>query len=417
MKIVLLGAGQRGMIYAQYAHKQGHEIVAVADINDQKREAACLEFGIPKENSFSSVQALLEKECMADAAIVATMDRDHFGHAIPAMQKGYHLLLEKPISPVAEETLEIMAVSKKLKKHVVVCHVLRYAPFFQAIKKIIDEGCLGRVVSIQHNENIGSYHMAHSFVRGNWRKKETASPIIMQKSCHDMDLLVWLVGSECKKVASFGELTYFKKEKAPVGAALRCADCSLKDSCRFSAYRGYLPLMGGWPATVLTGEQTREGLMKAIETGAYGRCVYHCDNDVCDHQVMALEFKNGVTATFNLSAFTNRMTRTLKVMCEEGEIRASQAENTIEIIPFCANAVEQTEATVVHPAEADSGHGGGDGRMVADFLALLEGTQAQASSDITQSVESHMMACAAEEARTLGKVVDMDDYKMRHMKG
>ena len=417
MKFILLGAGQRGMIYARNAHEKGHEIVAVAEVDEGKREAACRAFGIGEKGSFSCAQALLEKECMGDAAIVATMDRDHYEQAILAMGKGYHLLLEKPISPIAEETLEIAAVSKRLRKHVVVCHVLRYAPFFREIKRIIAEGSLGRVISIQHNENIGNYHMAHSFVRGNWRNKALASPIMMQKSCHDMDLLVWLVNSDCRKISSFGDLTYFKAENAPKGAEKRCVDCPLKEECRFSAYRCYLPVMGNWPATVLTGDQTPEGLMEAIKTGPYGRCVYHCDNDVCDHQVMALEFANGVTATFNLSGFTNRMARTIKIMCEDGEIRASEAENTIEIIPFAGNAVERSDAMVIHPAAALSGHGGGDGQLVEDFLALLEGRQREACSDIGQSVMSHIMACAAEEAREEGKVVDVSEYQKQHIRG
>ncbi len=417
MKFILIGAGQRGMIYAQYAHEKGHEITAVADVDSGKRENACREFGIPTDRSYACAEELLAKDCMADAAIIATMDQDHYGQAIPAMQKGYHLLLEKPISPVPEETLEIGSVAKRLNRHVVVCHVLRYAPFFREIKKVIDSGIIGRVMTIQHNENIGNYHIAHSFVRGNWRRKDLASSVMMQKSCHDMDLLSWLVGSACKKVASFGDLTYFKAENAPEGAARRCVDCPLKEACRFSAYRCYLPVMGSWPATVLTGDQTREGLTEAIRTGDYGRCVYHCDNDVCDHQVTVLEFDNGVTATFNLSGFTNRMARTLKIMGENGEIRASELENIIEVIPFAANAVDRSDAAIIHPEITTSGHGGGDSMIVADFLALIEGRRTEVLSGIDESVESHMMACAAEESRITGKVISVPEYRKHHTRG
>lgn len=417
MKFILIGAGQRGMIYAKCAHDKGHEIVAVAEVDTEKRETACRELGIPEDSSFASAEVLLAKDRLADAAIIATMDLDHYRHAIPAMEKGYHLLLEKPISPIPEETLEMAAVAQKLNRHVVVCHVLRYAPFFREIKKLLDSGIIGRVITIQHNENIGNYHFAHSFVRGNWRRKDQASSVMMQKSCHDMDLLAWLVGSGCKQIASFGDLTYFKAYNAPKEAAQRCKDCALKNDCRFSAYRSYMPVMGGWPTTVLTNDQTSIGLEEAIESGAYGRCVYHCDNDVCDHQVTILEFDNGVTVTFNLSGFTNRMGRTLKIMGENGELRASELENTIEVIPFCANAVDQCETIVIHPEIVIGGHGGGDKQIVEDFVNQIEGKPTEMLFDIAQSVESHMMACAAEEARLMGSVVNVSEYQKNHARG
>ena len=414
MRFVLIGAGQRGMIYARYAFECGHQIAAVAEIDPEKRACARQEFHIDESLCFESAEKLLKKDCLADAAILATMDRDHWSQAIAAMKKGYHLLLEKPISPDPAQTLDIARVAQETGRQVTVCHVLRYAPFFREIKRVIDKGMIGRVITIQHNENIGNFHIAHSFVRGNWRRKDLSSPLIMQKSCHDMDLLVWLVGSGCKKVASFGDLTYFKADHAPEGAAHRCADCKYKDTCRFSAYNCYMPVRGSWPAAVLTQDQSEEGLLEAIRTGPYGRCVYHCDNDVCDHQVTILEFDNGVTATFNLSGFTNRMTRTLKIMGENGEIRASEFENIIEVIPYSANAVDRSEAFVIRPEETTSGHGGGDSRIVEDFLALMAGRQAEAASDIQRSVESHMMACAAEEARVSGEVVDVAEFRERY---
>ena len=414
VRFVLIGAGQRGMVYARCAYESGNEIVAVADFDEAKRACACREFGIDESRSFDSAEQLLEQERMAEAAILATMDRDHWSQAIAAMKKGYHLLLEKPISPDPAQTLDIARVAKETDRLVVVCHVLRYAPFFREVKRVIDQGMIGKVITIQHNENIGNFHIAHSFVRGNWRRADLSSPLIMQKSCHDMDLLVWLVGSGCKRVASFGDLTYFKADHAPEGAALRCADCPHKDTCRFSAYNCYIPVMGNWPATVLTQDQTKEGLEEAIRTGPYGRCVYHCDNDVCDHQVTILEFDNGVTATFNLSGFTNRMTRTLKIMGEDGEIRASEYENIIEVTRYSPNAVDRSDAIVIHPEATTSGHGGGDSRIVEDFLALMAGRQAEAASDIQRSVESHMMACAAEEARVSGGVVDVAEFRERY---
>ena len=376
MKIVLIGAGQRGMIYAKYAREKGHEITAVAETDASRRAIAGDLFGIPADRRFTGGEELLSQPKLGDAAIIATMDRDHFREAIPAMEKGYHLLLEKPISPVPEETLAIEEAAVRTGRHVTVCHVLRYSPFFRELKKAVTDGKIGRVITIQHNENIGNYHIAHSFVRGNWRRSDLASPLVMQKSCHDMDLLVWLADSRCESIASFGDLTYFRAENAPEGSAERCCDCALKDSCRFSAYR--------------------------------------CDNNVCDHQVSILRFKNGVTATFNLSGFTNRMTRTIKIMGEDGEIRASEEENVIEITRFAANGMDRYESETIRPEVTLSGHSGGDSGIVEDFLDMLNGKADSSATDIHESVESHMMACAAEEARVTGSVIRIDDFRRAH---
>ena len=414
MKFVLIGAGQRGMIYAKYAAEKGHMIAAVAECDEVRRRIAGDTFGIPEEFRFASGKELLAGPKLGDAAIIATMDRDHYSEAIPAMEKGYHLLLEKPISPDPGETLEIEKAAERTSRHVTVCHVLRYSPFFRELKKAACGGKIGKVLTIQHNENIGNFHIAHSFVRGNWRRSDLTSPLIMQKSCHDMDLLVWLAGSGCESIASFGDLTYFRQENAPAGSAERCCDCPLKDSCRFSAYLCYLPVMGNWPATVLTEDQTEEGLREAIRTGPYGRCVYRNDNNVCDHQVCILRFTNGVTATFNLSGFTNQMARTIKIMGEDGEIRASEAENVIEITRFASNSVDMPEREIIHPEISNSGHSGGDSGIVEDFLAILEGKLSESSTDIHESVESHMMACAAEEARITGSVVRIAEFRKAH---
>ena len=414
MKFVLIGAGQRGMIYAKYATEKGHMIAAVAECDEVRRRIAGDTFGIPEEFRFASGKELLAGPKLGDAAIIATMDRDHYSEAIPAMEKGYHLLLEKPISPDPGETLEIEKAAERTIRHVTVCHVLRYSPFFRELKKAACGGKIGKVLTIQHNENIGNFHIAHSFVRGNWRRSDLTSPLIMQKSCHDMDLLVWLAGSGCESIASFGDLTYFRQENAPAGSAERCCDCPLKDSCRFSAYLCYLPVMGNWPATVLTEDQTEEGLREAIRTGPYGRCVYRNDNNVCDHQVCILRFTNGVTATFNLSGFTNQMARTIKIMGEDGEIRASEAENVIEITRFASNSVDMPEREIIHPEISNSGHSGGDSGIVEDFLAILEGKLSESSTDIHESVESHMMACAAEEARITGSVVRIAEFRKAH---
>ncbi len=412
MKLALVGAGQRGMIYAAYAHHtEKAEITAVVEPDEIRRKTAAELLQIPADMQFETVEEFYQLGKAADAIIIASMDRDHYGQAMAALDLGYDILLEKPISPDPGETLEIKRKANRLNRNVVVCHVLRYTNFFAAIKRIIDSRELGEVITIQHNENIGNFHMAHSFVRGNWRNSSLSSSLIMQKSCHDMDLLTWLTGSEAKRISSFGSLRYFKSENAPENSSKRCFTCKAAGGCRFDARKAYLPAAGSWPATLLSKDQSEAGILEAIETGPYGRCVYHCDNDVCDNQVSLIEFKNGVTVSFNLSGFTNKMSRTIKIMCENGEIRGDDSTNVIEITRFSSNAVNQYEQRVIHPGIIEGAHGGGDVGLMKDFMDLIRGKGGLSKSSIDQSVESHIMAYAAEESRISGTTIDLDELK------
>lgn len=410
MKIVLLGAGQRGMIYAQYAfEKGGAEIVAVADKNPSRRKMAAEQFNIPENMQFEEVEDVYKLGKIGDAVILATMDRDHYRHVLPAIDLGYNILLEKPISPNPKECMIIKERAHAANVKIVVCHVLRYTAFFSTIKSIIDSGELGKIITIQHAENIGNFHIAHSFVRGNWRNSDEASPIIMQKSCHDMDILLWLVGSDCKKISSFGNLTYFNEANAPEGSTERCYNCPVADTCRFNAKAAYLPIKGNWPATVLTDDQTEEGLLKAIKEGPYGRCVYRCDNNVCDNQVTNIEFENGVTATFHLSGLTNKMHRTIKIMCENGDIYGDDSEEEITVTKFSPNVNYEGEVRKVKINNEEGFHGGGDYRLTMDFLEADENSESISSID--RSIESHLMACAAEKSRLTGEVIEMDELR------
>lgn len=412
MKLALIGAGQRGMIYAEYACcKKNVEITAVVEPHEGRRTIAAEKFGIGKANCFSRVEDFFAKGKLCDAVILATMDKDHFGHAMAALDCGYDILLEKPISPDPRECMLIGQKAKELGRKITVCHVLRYTNFFSKLKEIVDSGELGRIVAIEHSENVGNFHIAHSFVRGNWRRSEESSPIIMQKSCHDMDILTWLVGSEAKKIASFGSLRHFKEENAPEGSAARCLQCGAADSCQYNAVRAYLPVRGSWPATLLGPDQSEEGILKALETSPYGRCVYRCDNDVCDHQVTIIEFKNGVNVSFTLSGFTNRMCRSIKIMCEFGEINACDDGDQIEITRFNSNQVEQISKTLIRTAQVEGFHGGGDSLLMEDFIRNLESGNAESKTTIERSIESHIMAYAAELSRVTGRVVDMDVLK------
>ncbi len=412
MKLALVGAGQRGTIYAKYAYeKTGAEIVAVVDIRKERRDSVCKQFNIPENMAFEKIDDLYRLGKIADAIIIATMDRDHFRHVMPAIELGYDVLLEKPISPDINECLKIQKSAHEHNVKIVVCHVLRYTEFFSTIKRIIDSGELGKVVTIQHAENVGNFHIAHSFVRGNWRNSELSSPIIMQKSCHDMDILQWLVDSECEKISSFGALSYFKEENAPKGSTARCLDCPVAADCRFDGRKAYLPIRGDWPAAVLTEDQSEEGILKALREGPYGRCVYRCDNNVCDQQVTNIQFKNGVTASFHLSGLTNKMHRTIKVMCENGDIFGDDAEDYITVTHYSANSQYEGSVRKVEINNEEGFHGGGDYRLVMDFLGEIEGKNAESRSSIDRSIESHLMAYAAEQSRLTDKVVKIDDLR------
>lgn len=417
MRFALIGAGQRGMIYAEYAYfKKGVEIAAVVDPHEGRRRIAADKFRIPEEYCFSSAEEFFAKGKICDAVILASMDKDHYHQTMAALDCGYDLLLEKPISPDAKECMIIGRKAKELGRKIIVCHVLRYTNFFSKLKEIVDSGELGKVIAIQHSENVGNFHIAHSFVRGNWRRSDETSPIIMQKSCHDMDVLTWLVGSEAKRIASFGSLRHFKEENAPEGSAKRCLDCKVADKCQYNALRAYLPVRGNWPAVLLGPDQSEEGIRKALETSPYGRCVYRCDNDVCDHQVTIIEFKNGVNASFTLSGFTNRMCREIKIMCEYGEINACDDGDQIEITRFNSNQVEQINKTLIRTAQVEGFHGGGDSLLMEDFISNLAGSSSESKTAIERSIESHVMACAAELSRVTGTVVDVDALKAELMR-
>ena len=412
MKLVLIGAGQRGMIYAGYAYdKRGEEIVAVVDPNEEKRRIAAERFGVPEENCFADFSSFCARGKMGDALIIASMDREHYEQTMQGLELGYHILLEKPISPDPAQCIAIREKARERGCKVMVCHVLRYTNFFARIKEILDSGELGKVVTIQHAENIGNFHMAHSFVRGNWRNSNTTSPIILQKSCHDMDILVWLVDSEAAKISSFGDLRFFKKENAPKGSGARCLECPVAEECRFDVRKAYLPIAGRWPATVICQDQSREGLLEALQSSPYGRCVFRCDNNVCDHQVTNILFQNGVTASFHLSGLTNRMHRTIKIMCENGEILGDDEKSELVITRYSANADYTGESRKEQIQNAEGFHGGGDYGLTMDFLDEIRGLEARNRCSIERSVESHLMAFAAEQSRIRGQVMDMEEMK------
>ena len=418
----IAGFGDRGSTYAsmQDLFPDQMKVVAVADLDPAKVEKARKRYDLPPDRCFSSAEEMLERSKLAEVLVVATMDRQHVDHAIPALRKGYHILLEKPISPELSRCRELLEVARECHGQVIVCHVLRYTAFYNQLKELIDSGRIGNVVSVCANENVGYWHQAHSFVRGNWRNSKETSPMILQKSCHDMDIFTWLLGKKCRSVSSFGGTWLFRPERALEGAALRCLDgCQVKEACPFDAEKIYItsPKTGrargdSWITSVLSVENTVESTYRALREGPYGRCVYQCDNDVVDHQQTNLLLEDGSTVSFTMCAFTENCYRTFKAMGTQGEIEADTRSNLIHIRVFG----QPEEVIAVGRLAGDlKGHGGGDSGIIRDFLELLRGGVLNGrTTTLENSMESHFIALAAEESRLHGgRVVEMEAFRNR----
>lgn len=403
---ILIGAGARGQVYALYArqHPEELKIVGVAEPKQERREQLCQEYGIDSNAQYDDWTDLLAQPKMADAVLIATLDDQHTAPAVKALGMGYHVLLEKPMSNNEAECRAIADAAKASGKVLSVCHVLRYTPFFRTIKRLIDEDVLGEVVSISLIENVAYWHFAHSFVRGNWRNEAESSPMILAKSCHDMDILVWLMGKPCRAVNSFGSMQYFNAAHAPTGAPLRCSDgCPHSEACVYEDRKLYLTGNTEWPVDMLTTDLTSSGIEKALREGPYGRCVYHCDNDVADRQVVNLEFEGGGVASFTLTAFTGDCTRMIRITGTKGDLEGNLDENRLVLHRF-GHSAEAVDIPV--PACDNSyGHAGGDYYLMQDFVRAVQGESDRNQTDAQVSLQSHLICFAAEKARHEDKIV------------
>ncbi len=414
---IMIGAGQRGYeVYGKCAAANSDKLkfVAVAEANKARRERFAQEHNIPQENCFETYEEILSKPKMADSAFICTQDRMHTDPTLKALELGYHILLEKPMSPIASECIEMGKYAKKYNRIINICHVLRYSKLFSNIKKVIDSGVIGDVVNIKHAENVGWWHLPHSFVRGNWGNSNETSPMILQKCCHDMDILLWLMNKSCAKVSSFGGLYHFKEENAPEGSTARCTDnCLVKDSCIFNAERYYLGESTKWPVSVISEDTSLEARRKALEEGPYGKCVYRCDNNVVDHQVVNLEFEDGSTASLTMCCFTPDCTRSIEVMGTKGYLSAdmnkfgdSAKANKIHVFNFLTKETETIECS---DYGLMTGHEGADVLLTLGFAEQVENHKMEGVVSAERSVESHLMSLAAEKSRVTGKCVDMKD--------
>jgi len=413
IKVLLLGAGSRGThTYAEYAKQNPKmvKVVAIAEPDDVKRSRICETHGIPESSAFKRWEDAFAVKPDADAVIIATQDKMHMGPLLAAMEKGLHILCEKPIVPTLEECREIESKFAGFDKVFLISHVLRYTNFFSRIKALLDAGRIGKLVGIDLNENVGHVHMSHSFVRGNWRKSADSSPMILAKSCHDMDMLLWLAGADCETLSSYGALNYFKEENAPAGAPQRCMDgCPHMATCPYHVQKIYLTDNVAWPVNVITTDLSMEGRIAALEKGNWGRCVFRCDNDVVDHQTVAIRFVNGVSATFTMSAFSMKTHRNIKLMGTEGEIVGDMEDGRIELRHFPSG--EQETIAVFQPV---GGHSGGDVNLITDFVRLVRDRSGSARTTARESIQSHFMAFASESSRLrLGALINIEEFRRK----
>ena len=395
-KLVVFGLGQRGNIYAAFAKKYPEKFDLIAIIENDKKRIEYAKTEYSGARIFENYQEFLGANIGADIVAVATQDEDHKEHSIAMMSAGYDLLLEKPIANNKEDCDAIYSASKQYGRRVVVCHVLRYTPFYSTVKRIIDSGRLGEVVTIHASENVGYYHQAHSFVRGPWRNKAQSSPMILAKCCHDMDILRYLIGEKCLSVNSYGGLSHFTRENAPERSTEYCSVCPLSD-CIYKSQTIYTSPEGDFFANYFTTkEHTKENVLNDLKGTQYDKCVYKTDNDVVDHQVTIMQFANGKTACHTMTAFSKTIYRDLKIHGTKAELVGCVEENWLKIRSFGG----EEEKIVIDVSGANvGGHMGGDFFMMDSLHKALNGQQAEGITYLDVSIDSHLMCFAAEESR------------------
>lgn len=409
--LLIVGAGGRGSGYAQYAkqHPDQLRIVGVAEPRAFYRDKLVATHAIPPGQVFHSWEDVAARPRFADAALIATMDDLHAAPAVALAALGYHLLVEKPMAPTEADCVRMTEAAQKAGVLLGICHVLRYTPYTQKLKALLDSGAIGDLISMQHLEPVGYWHQAHSFVRGKWGKESTSTFMLMAKSCHDLDWMRYIMGRPCQRVSSFGSLAHFRAENRPAGATERCLDCPVEATCPYSAKKIYLNRVAagdtGWPTDVVTPEPTEASVLEALRTGPYGRCVYACDNDVVDHQVVNMEFEKGRSAVFTMTAFTQANHRITRIFGTRGE--AFCDGHHVRHFDF------MTDRWYDHPipdidGSITAGHGGGDYYLMKAFTAAVStGDAGKILSGGAESLETHRMVFAAEKARREGRVVTL----------
>lgn len=410
---IVLGAGMRGAdAYAPFAlsYPDQLNIVGVAEPDAVRRHRFATAHDIAPANSFTTWQAVFDRPKFADVIINTTQDQMHFASTVAALEAGYDVLLEKPITNTLAETVQLVQLAEKNGRLLQICHVLRYTNFFTKVHEIVASGRLGEIITVEHRENVRYTHMAHSFVRGNWGNAAQSSPMILAKCCHDLDILFWNMGQPVTRLQSFGSLIHFRPENAPANATDRCTDpCPAAPDCPFDARRYYLePIHINW-ARKITNQPTAEGIQLALENGRYGRCVYQCDNNVVDHQTVNMQFANGASVVLFMHGHSPEESRTMRYDGSRATLRGKfdYVNGYIEIHDHLTDTVEKLNI----PA-GNSGHGGGDEGIIQGFVQAMRGQQPPLTA-ARDSLESHLLAFAAEESRLNGTVIDMEQFRQQ----
>ncbi|MCL2552563.1 MAG: Gfo/Idh/MocA family oxidoreductase [Actinomycetia bacterium] len=411
VRIALVGAGNRGLTYAAWIrdHPERARLVAVADPRPEARAS------VPSATGYGDWRELLAATeanggPLADGVIVATQDRAHAEPVLALARAGYAVMTEKPLAPTEAECRAIVEGVEAAGVPFAVCHVMRYTPYTDLVKSVVDSGVLGTVTGLDHLEPVGWWHYAHSYVRGPWRREDASSPMILAKSSHDLDWIAYVTGRRIETVASFGSLTHFRPENAPAGASDNCLDCPVEPSCPYSAPKLYHPALrttgGAWPIDHVTahatGPEDLEVLDEALRTGPYGRCVYRADNDVVDNQVVAMRLSGGATAVFTLTAFTEQTHRQTRIFGSHGWLRG---DGERVVVHDFRDDTTQVHDVGTSGSNAADGHGGGDRVLVESFVtALATGDRSHIRSGPVESLGSHLAAFAAERSRHAGTV-------------
>jgi predicted dehydrogenase len=415
VRVAVLGAGVRGGEHSRRIRRCGGLITAVAEPDEGRRRRFAAEHDVPADACFADWRDLVAHADLADAVLITTQDADHADPCVRFAELGRHILCEKPMAPTEPDAVRMVEAVERAGVVFAVLHPLRYMPCTDTIKRLVRDGRIGRIVTVQHLEPVGAWHFAHSYVRGNWRREDLASSLLMAKCCHDMDWLSYLVEAQPARVSSFGRLTHFRADNRPQGAADRCLDCAVEADCPFSAPRLYRSCFGHpdlehWPLAVVTPTFTEEALAEALATGPYGRCVYACDNDVVDHQVVAIDFDNGVTATHTVTAFTDMGHRRTTVFGTHGSIETDGRQ--VVLHDFRAHPATVIDRIDVEGESAANGdlvsHGDGDLAAVAAFItAVATGDTGAIRSGPRESLHSHQAVWAAEHARRTNTTVTL----------
>jgi predicted dehydrogenase len=410
--LLVIGAGARGQTFARYvaAHPDQARIVGVAEPREMYRTRMAIEHEIAPGQVVSDWRELAERPRLADAVLIMTQDALHEAPAIAFAARGYDILLEKPMAPQADACQRIVAAAQAGGGLFAVCHSMRYTAYTRTLKRLLEAGAIGQIVTVQHLEPVGYWHQAHSFVRGNWRNEAESSFMLLAKSCHDIDWLRYIIGRRCMRVSSFGSLLHFQRANKPAeaGQAVRCLDCAHEPRCPYSAPKLYLGQVRagelGWPVSVITPDLTEAGVLAALRTGPYGRCVYECDNDVVDHQVVNLEYEGGVTATFTMTAFTAKGGRETQIFGTHGELRVTEEQITHR--DFVSDQVRVYD--IDDEAEVLTGHSGGDESLIQRFIAAVaQRDPSLILSGPADTLETHLTVFAAERARREGRVIEV----------